>query len=160
MLLAILNTLAFYFLFDLLTKLAPEAGVYRTPSLMISVFEQLLFIGIYSGVISALSGSFGRQVNILQSATIFIWFNMLQLMATLAAIFVLVLTGPFGLLFLFAPIIWSVWAVGQYFAELVDNTSNMKGLILAAIALVIGTTVLALVISFLNLPTTEVITDV
>ncbi len=159
-LLAILNALAFYFLFDAMVRFSPEPIEITTPPLLVSVFEQMIFIILYSFVISQLSGLFKHKVSFEQSATIFVWFNILQICATVAALLALLILGPFGLLIVFLPLIWTLWAMGHYWAELIEHERAIMGFILVLAGLFISFPILTVIVKLLNLPGTDIITDV
>ena len=159
-LLAILNALGFLFLYDMAEKLSTEPMVITSPPLMISVLTHLLFIGLCSYFVSALSSAFGEKVTPKQSAVIFIWFNILQLAASMIAFLIVIAAGLFAAFVLFLPVIWTFWAVGQYWAELVRSENTFMGFILVVAGLFLTLPVMMLILTVLNVPGAEIVTDV
>ena len=159
-LLAILNALGFLFFYDMAERLSTEPVAISTPPLNISVITHLLFIAMCSYFVSALSTVFGKKATVIQSAIIFIWFNILQLAATMVAFAIFLLVGLFAVFVLFVPIVWSFWAVGQYWAELVRTENTFMGFILIVAGLFLTLPVMMLILTVLNVPGVELVKDV
>ena len=159
-LLAILNALGFLFLYDMAENLSAEPIVITSPPLMVSLLTHLLFIGLCSFFVSILSGAFGEKATPTQSATIFIWFNILQIAASMIAFLIVLVVGILAGFVVFIPIIWTLWAVGQYWAELVRSENAFMGFILFVAGVFITLPVMMLIMAVLNVPGTEIITDV
>lgn len=159
-LLAVLSTLALFFIYDLMERYSTDPIEIVTPPLLISIFVQLVFIALCSYVVTLLSPAFGKKVPFRASAAIFVWFNLLQLAASVAGLLTVLL---FGLLAFFVPIIpliWTIWAIGKYWGELVENESNFMGFVLVVAAILITLPILGLLVALLGLPTAGVLTDV
>lgn len=160
LLLVIINTLSLVLLYNAMERYSPEPIQIIQPPLLIGAFVQLLFVAICSYVVKLLSPAFGNKVSFAQSATIFIWFNLLQLCGAMAALFVVMI---FGLLAFFVPIIpmvWTIWALGKYWAELVENKSNFIGFLLVVVAILITLPILGVLVSLLGLPGVEIVQNV
>ncbi len=160
LLLAILNALVFNFLYDVMEALSLPPVVILAPPLMQSVLTNLLFILLASYFVAMLSAGFGKRVSFTQSASIFVWFNILQLGASVAAFAIVALAGLLGAFVIFLPILWTLWAIGQYWAELVGSENAIVGFVLILVAVMITFPILGLIVVILGLPGLEVVQDV
>ncbi|HSF91049.1 MAG TPA: hypothetical protein VLA51_02475 [Paracoccaceae bacterium] len=155
LLLACLSTLSKYLLLRYLTSLNFEEDVVISGPPIGDVIVQFGAIYVASVTIQVLGRMFNRNIPLIQSLKLYIWFNLVFFVMATALLGLAAVLPAVAAAMSIALVLWSIYAVGQFWAEMLGGNNPILGFVLVLTAMILASILTVLAADVIGIPMME-----